>query len=43
MKELSMKANVAYQTVNVHYDEVHYRNRRPQHEANEYIYEQPAL
>ena len=44
MKELSMKSYEAYEMVEVHYDEVHYHNRRPQHEKNElYIYEQPAL
>ena len=43
VKELSMKANEAYETVKVHYGEVHCRNIRLQHETNEYIYEQPAL
>ena len=43
MKELAMKSNEAYETVDPHYDEVHCHNRRPKYEANEYIYEQPAL
>ena len=41
--ELAMKANEAYETVEVHYDEVRYHNRRPEHERNEHIYEQPAF
>ena len=41
MKELSVKSNEAYKTVELHYDDYH--NRRPQHEANEHINEQPAL
>ena len=43
MKELGMKSNDAYGSVKVHYDEVDYHNKRPQHDTNEYIYEQPAL
>ena len=41
--ELAMKSNEAYETVEVHYDEVCYPNRRPQHESNEHIYEQLAF
>ena len=41
MKELSVKSNEAYEMVDLHYDD--YRNRRPQHEENEHIYDQPAF
>ena len=43
MKELAIKSNEAYETVDLHYDDVHHHNRRPKYEANEYIYEQPAF